>query len=327
MKKSFGEHEKQKCPENGAHLYRAIDYIDEKWIMLANDPSVTLARTVPDRKRRSANPPSPVAVVCAILLLLLVTAELFSAVVVYSAPLTISEIFAREHSERYSDATDDRTYTELLAYCEETTFFLRQYDEVTKAARTGKIALSEYRAYMERYHYLEPRALSLERFARYAEYLRGVETEHGVEVQILYRSAWERFFERDRFPILIASLSVSACLIAILAWRYTFSKRKRVASAFTIGASVSLVLCLIELMIFFILCRPEGLAASMVSLERFSTFPPALTIGGYLTLRILLTALLSSAVAALLTSLLVRLPKPQPTPKEIQRSKLERRLI
>lgn len=321
MKKSFESRKKQQYPENGARLYRAIDGIDEKWIALADDPSVTFARSSHERKRCThRHTSSRLAAICAIFLLLFVAADLLSAAAVYRAPLTVSETFALEYSELYSDALIDERHAELLAYREEVTLFLKQYDKVTKAALTGKIALADYRAYMERYHYLEPRALSLDRFVAYTEYLRGTESQTGAKVQILYRSAWERFFERDRFPLLVAALFVTASFVAILARRYGFSKRKRVASAFALGASVSIVLSLAELLIFFVLCRPEGITESIVSLERFSALPPTLTMWGYLALRILLTALLTSAVTVLLTSLIGCLPKLRPAPKETQLS-------
>lgn len=323
MKKHSKDRNQQHTTERGTRLYRAIDGIDEKWTRLADDPSVTLARPSSARKRRAhRHTPSLATAVCALLLLLL-AAELLTAAAIYSAPLTVSETFAREYSELYSDATDGGTYTELLAYREEVTLFLRQYDKVTKAARSGKIALSEYRDYMDRYHYLEPRVLSLDRFVTYTTYLRGIETERGTEVQVLYRSMWERFFGRDRFPFLIASLFVSACLIAFLTRRHSPSRKRRTVSAFAIGAIVSLVLSVSELLLFLVLCRPDGISASIVSLECFSTLPSVLTIGSYLVLRILLTVLLSSIVTALLSSLLVRLPIPHPTSQKSHLSKGE----
>ena len=247
------------------------------------------------------------------------------SVELYSAPSSYADDCYYQYMTQLEGELTDEKLALIRTERENIDSVLRRKEQVQSAYRAGEIDFNEYYDYLSRYDYAESRSELLQIIENHAEYL--AESNNGG--WFVYDTGWQKLYSGD------ADLFLYTAILLLLAGtfaseyisrgekgefarilRSTKNGREKTFSAKLISAAImaltlTLLTSAIDIFTIFGNYKMPALSAPIVSIREFAALSPALTIGGYMVVFLILRimgALLMAMLTCALSELLCKYP-------------------
>ena len=258
-----------------------------------------------------------------IALALILCVKIFYSTELYSAPRSYSDDVYYEYMTYLEGELTDEKLEFIRAEREDIDSIMRVKEQMQAAYRDGEIDFNEYYDYLARYNYAESRNELLKIIEDHAEYL--AEADNGG--WFIYDTGWQKLYSGDADLFLYTAILL--LLAGIFASEYfsrgekggfarilrsTKKGREQTFSAKLISAAImsltlTLVTSAIDVFTIFGNYEMPALSAPIVSIREYAALSPALTVGGYMAVFLILRitgAILMAMLVCALSELLCR---------------------
>ncbi len=258
-----------------------------------------------------------------IALVLILCVKVFYSAELYSAPKSYADDVYYEYMTHLEGELTEEKLEFIRTEREDIDSIMRQREQMQNAYRDGEIDFNEYYDYLARYNYAESRNELLKIIEDHAEYL--AEADNGG--WFIYDTGWQKLYSGDADLFLYTAILL--LLAGIFASEYfsrgekggfarilrsTKKGREQTFSAKLISAAImsltlTLVTSAIDIFSIFANYEMPALSAPIVSIREFAELSPALTVGGYMAVFLILRivgALLMAMLVCALSELLCR---------------------
>ena len=249
--------------------------------------------------------------------------KIFYSTELYSAPRSYSDDVYYEYMTYLEGELTDEKLEFIRAEREDIDSIMRVKEQMQAAYRDGEIDFNEYYDYLARYNYAESRNELLKIIEDHAEYL--AEADNGG--WFIYDTGWQKLYSGDADLFLYTAILL--LLAGIFASEYfsrgekggfarilrsTKKGREQTFSAKLISAAImsltlTLVTSAIDVFTIFGNYEMPALSAPIVSIREYAALSPALTVGGYMAVFLILRitgAILMAMLVCALSELLCR---------------------